>query len=74
MPKTPKPDPTPKGVSSKDMPQKEPEKNLHIEVPESFHTRLKMLCVIKKSTLKDYALAALEEKVARDEEEMRKKP
>lgn len=50
---------------------KEPEKNLHIEVPESFHTRLKMLCVIKGSTLKAYALSALEEKVARDEAQMR---
>jgi hypothetical protein len=49
---------------------REPVKNLHIEVPEDFHTRLKMLCVIKKSTLKDYALSALEEKVARDEKQM----
>jgi hypothetical protein len=42
-------------------------KNLHVEVPETFHTRVKMLCVIKKTSMKDYALAALEEKVARDE-------
>jgi hypothetical protein len=53
-------------------PAKEPEKNLHIEVPQSFHQRLKMLCVVKDSTLKAYALAALEEKVARDEKAMRK--
>jgi predicted HicB family RNase H-like nuclease len=52
--------------------QKEPVKNLHVEVPESFHRRVKMLCVMQGSTLKDYALSALEEKVARDEEEMRK--
>jgi len=42
-------------------------KNLHVEVPESFHTRVKMLCVMKKVSLMSYALAALEEKVARDE-------
>jgi hypothetical protein len=42
-------------------------KNLHVEVPEAFHTRVKMLCVIKKTSMKDYALSALEEKVARDE-------
>lgn len=42
-------------------------KNLHVEVPEVFHTRVKMLCVIKKTSMKDYALSALEEKVARDE-------
>ena len=42
-------------------------KNLHVEVPETFHTRVKMLCVMKKVSLMSYALAALEEKVARDE-------
>jgi hypothetical protein len=52
--------------------QKESVKNLHVEVPESFHRRVKMLCVLQGSTLKDYALSALEEKVARDEQEMRK--
>jgi hypothetical protein len=46
-------------------------KNLHVEVPESFHTRVKMLCVIKKTSMKDYALAALEEKVARDEAQLK---
>ena len=39
---------------------------------ESFHRRVKMLCVVQGSTLKDYALSAIEEKVARDEEGMRK--
>lgn len=34
--------------------------------------RLKMLCVMQRSSLKDYALEALEEKVRRDEEGMRK--
>jgi len=42
-------------------------KNLHVEVPETFHTRVKMLCVMKKVSLMSYTLAALEEKVARDE-------
>lgn len=59
--------PTPDDAPAK----KEPGKNLHIEIPQSFHTRLKMLCVIKESTLKSYAMSALEEKVARDEAEMR---
>lgn len=46
---------------------KEKIKNLHVEVPEDFHTRVKMLCVMKKTSLMAYALAAIEEKVARDE-------
>jgi hypothetical protein len=45
-------------------------KNLHVEVPEEFHTRVKMLCVIKMTSMKDYALSALEEKVARDEKNL----
>jgi len=51
--------------------QKPPTKNLHVVVPAAFHRRVRMLCVMQGSTLKDYALSALEEKVARDEEEMR---
>lgn len=50
---------------------KEPDKNLHIEVPLSFHKRLRMLCVLKNCTLKSYALEALAEKVSRDEAETR---
>lgn len=46
---------------------KEPVRNLHVEVPESFHRRIKMLCAMQGGTLKDYALEALKEKVARDE-------
>jgi predicted HicB family RNase H-like nuclease len=48
-------------------------KNLHVEVPEEFHRKVKMLTVMQGITLKDYALTALREKVARDEEEMKKK-
>jgi hypothetical protein len=47
--------------------EKEPVKNIHLEVTESFHQRLKVLCVLQKTTLKDYGQAALEEKVARDD-------
>ena len=47
-------------------------KNLHIEVPESFHRRIKMLCVMKGKTLKEYAYEALKEKVARDDKGLRK--
>ena len=50
----------------------EPVKNLHIEVPDSFHRRIKMLCVMKGQTLKAYAYEALTEKVARDDEGLRK--
>lgn len=46
-------------------------KHLHVIVEEAFHRRLKMLCAIHGVTLKDYARLALEEKVARDEKEMR---
>jgi len=42
-------------------------KSLHVELPEDFHRRVKMLCVLQGVTLKDYASTALEEKVARDE-------
>ena len=50
---------------------KEPSKNLHIDVPESFHKKIKMLCVVKGCTLKSYLLAALKDKVAQDDREMR---
>jgi len=52
---------------------KKPVKNLHVEVPEEFHRKVKMLCVMQGLTLKDYALTALREKVLRDEKEMKKK-
>lgn len=45
-------------------------KNLHVKVPEDFHTRLKVLCAIKKTSLIAYTLAALEEKVSRDDAEI----
>ena len=55
------------------MSAKNPEvRNLHIEVPEEFHRRIKMLCVMKGKTLKAYAFEALQEKVARDDEGLRK--
>jgi predicted HicB family RNase H-like nuclease len=43
-------------------------RNLHVEVPEEFHRKVKMLCAMQGCTLKAYAVTALEEKVARDEE------
>ena len=63
-------DKKPEGKSDEKKP--EPLKNLHIEVPESFHRRIKMLCVMKSKTLKEYAFEALQEKVAKDDKEMRK--
>lgn len=45
---------------------KEAIRNLHIEVPESFHRRIKMLCAMNGRTLKEYAFRALQEKVSRD--------
>jgi hypothetical protein len=50
---------------------KEPVKNLHIDVPESFHRRVKMMCVMRGKTLRAYAYEAMQEKVARDEEALR---
>ena len=55
-------------------PPKEDVKNLHVVVPVSFHRRVKMLCAMQSLTLKNYTLMALEEKVARDEEAIRKGP
>ncbi|MBW1832882.1 MAG: hypothetical protein JRJ10_14510 [Deltaproteobacteria bacterium] len=46
------------------------QKNLHMEVPEAFHRRVKMLCAMQGCTLKDYVVTALEEKVKRDETQM----
>jgi hypothetical protein len=46
-------------------------KNLHVEVPEAFHKKIRMLCVMQGVTLKDYSLEALKEKVERDEAEMK---
>ena len=42
-------------------------KNLHIEVDDDFHKRLKLICVMKGVTLKDYALSALRAQVEDDE-------
>lgn len=50
----------------------EPVKNIHGEVPESFHRRIKMLCAAQGTTIRKYLLCALEEKVARDEQAMRR--
>jgi len=46
-------------------------KSLHTEVPVEFHRRIKMLCVMQDINMKDYTLAALKEKVARDEAQMK---
>lgn len=56
------------------MAQPERLKNIHIEVPEPFHQKLKLLCVIKKTTLRAYGLKAIEEKVARDDALLAQKP
>lgn len=48
----------------------EPKRNIHIEVVESFHRRLKVLCAVKGVSLKSYAQAAIEERVKRDDAEL----
>lgn len=40
-------------------------RNLHIEVPDDFHRKLKVICAQTGTKLKDFALDALREKVAR---------
>lgn len=47
-------------------------KNFHMEVPEPFHKKVKMMCVIKGLTLKDYIMTAVRERVERDEKRMKK--
>lgn len=42
-------------------------KHIHFDVPEQFHRRVKMLCVMNGTTLQAYMTKALEEKVSRDE-------
>lgn len=51
---------------------KEAVRNLHVEVPDSFHRRVKMLCAMQGTSLKDFALEALQEKVVRDEKKAAK--
>jgi predicted HicB family RNase H-like nuclease len=45
-------------------------RNIHIEVPEPFHRRLKVLCALKGVSLKTYAQTAIEEQVKRDDAEI----
>jgi len=52
--------------------QSEPTRNLHISVPESFHRRVKLMCAFTDKTLKDYSIEAIEERVKRDEAELKK--
>ena len=47
-------------------------KSVHVDLPKDVHQRLKVLVAIKEVTLKDYALAAILEKMDRDGKEMRK--
>lgn len=57
-------------MSEQSAPERERLKNIHLEVSESFHHRLKLLCVVRKTSLKAYGLEALKEKVARDDAEI----
>lgn len=43
-------------------------KNMHIMVPQDLHLRVKMMCVIKDVTLREFTEQALREKLERDEE------
>ena len=52
--------------------EKAPVKNLHIEIPADLHQRIKLLCVLQSTSMKGYTQKALEEKVARDDEELKK--
>lgn len=42
-------------------------KSLHIKVPGDLHRKIKILCIVKECTMKSYLLAALKERVARDD-------
>jgi hypothetical protein len=45
-------------------------KNIHIDVDGGFHRRIKMMCAYKGVTVKQYALAALEEKLRQDDKDV----
>lgn len=42
-------------------------RNIHVGAPEEFHRRLKVVCAEQGVKLKEYVLAALKEKLERDE-------
>ena len=44
----------------------EDRKQLNVELPQEVHTRLKVLCVTKGVSLKEFVLVALEEKFKRE--------
>lgn len=46
-------------------------RNIHVGAPENFHRRLKVVCAKQGVKLKEYVLAALMEKVERDEKAAR---
>jgi ribosomal protein S25 len=45
-------------------------KNMHIVVPDQLHTRVRMMCVIKDITLREFTNQALVEKLERDEKDL----
>jgi len=44
-----------------------PKKNMHIVVPNDLHLRVKMMCVISGTTLREFTEIALREKLEKDE-------
>lgn len=55
----------PRTVRSTDSP--ETIRNIHVGAHEEFHRRLKVVCAKKGVKLKEYVMAALTEKLERDE-------
>lgn len=54
-------------------PEKDDGRHVHTEVAPEFHTRLRMICVMKNKSLKAFAREALEEKLEREERELQRK-
>jgi len=42
-------------------------RNMHIVIPQELHQKVKMMCVIKDVTLREFTETALKEKLERDE-------
>ena len=63
-----KPRDNPGEAEEPDVPQEI--KNMHIVVPTGLHTRVRMMCVIKDITLREFTNQALEEKLERDEKDL----
>jgi len=48
-------------------------RNIHVEVDQDFHRKLKMMCVVQGITMKDYALKALQVRLETDEKALASK-